>query len=108
MAITNHERVGKALELLRDGLRPFVERELKASLGDRWPQSVTEILNDSRLGKGKGEPTNDVAVLLVVMDRKWSEIFRRTLGKAERSFVNELLEARKRWAHQETKANDAA
>ena len=30
VAITNHERVGKALELLKDGLRPFVERELKA------------------------------------------------------------------------------
>ena len=32
MAITNHERVGKALELLRDGLAPFVERELQAAL----------------------------------------------------------------------------
>ncbi len=30
MAITNHERVGKALEHLNTGLRPFVERELKA------------------------------------------------------------------------------
>ena len=29
MAITNHERVGKALELLRAGLAPFIERELK-------------------------------------------------------------------------------
>ncbi len=29
MAITNHERVGKALELLKTGLRPFVEREFK-------------------------------------------------------------------------------
>jgi hypothetical protein len=28
MAITNHERVGKALELLKAGLGPFVEREL--------------------------------------------------------------------------------
>ena len=26
MAISNHERVGKALELLKNGLRPFVER----------------------------------------------------------------------------------
>ena len=30
MAITNHERVGKALDLLKDGVRSFVERELKA------------------------------------------------------------------------------
>ena len=26
MAISNHERVGKALDLLKEGLRPFVER----------------------------------------------------------------------------------
>ena len=31
MAITNHERVGKALELLREGLLPFVERELSSN-----------------------------------------------------------------------------
>ena len=29
MAITNQERVGKALELLKAGLGPFVERELQ-------------------------------------------------------------------------------
>ena len=29
MATTNHERVGKALELLKAGLAPFVEREFK-------------------------------------------------------------------------------
>ena len=29
MAITNNERVGKALDLLKDGLGPFVEREFR-------------------------------------------------------------------------------
>lgn len=28
MALTNQERVGKAMELLRAGLVPFVEREI--------------------------------------------------------------------------------
>ena len=28
MAATNHERVGRAMELLRAGLAPFVEREV--------------------------------------------------------------------------------
>ena len=27
MAITNHERVGKALDLLKEGVAPFLERE---------------------------------------------------------------------------------
>ena len=34
MAISNHERVGKALELLKTGLGPFVGREFKACFGD--------------------------------------------------------------------------
>ncbi|HEY8952609.1 MAG TPA: Swt1 family HEPN domain-containing protein, partial [Candidatus Dormibacteraeota bacterium] len=105
MALSNHERVGKALELVRDGLRPFVEREVKAH-GGRWPEVAETILSDTRLGRGQADPTNDVAALLVVMDRTWSDIFRRTLGKTERSLVNELLETRNRWAHQEAFSTD--
>ena len=30
MALSNYERVGKALEFLREGLKPFVVRELEA------------------------------------------------------------------------------
>ena len=30
MAITNQERVGKAMDLLRAGLAPFVDREFKS------------------------------------------------------------------------------
>ena len=33
MAITNHERVGKALDLLKAGLGPFVEREVQERYG---------------------------------------------------------------------------
>jgi hypothetical protein len=36
MAMTNHERVGKALDLLKDGLAPFVEREMKAQHAQQW------------------------------------------------------------------------
>ena len=34
MAISNSERIGKGLELLRHGLTPFVEREMEAEYGD--------------------------------------------------------------------------
>ncbi len=34
MAITNQERIGKALDLLKSGPRPFVEREMQAQYGD--------------------------------------------------------------------------
>ena len=32
MAITNHERIGKALDLLKTGLGPFVDREIHAAV----------------------------------------------------------------------------
>ena len=106
MATTNFDRVGKALELLKTGLGPFVEREFKAKYGSGWAFEVKDVLADTRLGAGKTESLNDVAALLVVMDRKWAEVFRQILGKSERSLVNELLAVRNRWAHQETFSGD--
>jgi len=108
MAITNHERVGKSLELLKAGLGPFVEREFKAKYGDGWAFEVKEVLTDTRLGAGKGESLHDVVALLVVMDRKWNDVFRQTLGKTERSLVHEIVAARNRWAHQEPFSSDDA
>src|SRR5919107_3254899 len=105
MAVSNHERVGKALGLLKDGLRPFVEREMQAFYRTNWAHEVKETLRDSRLG-GAEDPLQDVAVLLVMMDRHWGNVFRSTLGKAERSLVNEILDVRNRWAHQNTFSSD--
>lgn len=31
MAITNKERVGRALDILKEGLYPFVEREMRSN-----------------------------------------------------------------------------
>ena len=41
---------------------------------------------------GKGDSLQDVNVQLVLMDRHWGAVFSCTLGKAERSLVNELLD----------------
>jgi Predicted ATPase (AAA+ superfamily) len=108
MATTNFERVGKALELLKTGVVPFIEREFKAKYGTGWAFEVKDILSDTRLGAGKTESLNDIAASLVVMDRKWSEVFRQVLGKTERSLVNELLAVRNSWAHQENFSSDDA
>ena len=106
MALSNQERVGKALELLRSGLTPFVEREFKAKFGEGWAFEIRDTLTDTRLGANKDETVNDVAALLVAMDRKWGDVFRLVLGKTERSLVNELVAVRNRWAHQESFSSD--
>src|SRR5256712_195305 len=108
MAITNQERVGKAMDLLRDGLRPFAERELKAKHGDRWPSEVRAALSGRQLGQNKGDLLQDVAVLLAVMDKTWGGVFSAILGRADRNLVLELIDVRNRWAHQEPFSSDDA
>ncbi len=110
MAITNHERVGKALDLLKTGLQPFVEREMKAQHAQLWIEQVRTSVAEtqSHLFSGKGEPQWDAAALLAVMWNQWNAVFKRTLGFAERSIVSELRDLRNRWAHQQTFSSDDA
>ena len=109
MAITNHERVGKALELLKTGLGPFVEREIKAAIAAKTLSmaKVKGFVDDPILAnKSIGEW--DAAALLKLMWETWNEVFRKTLGFAERSLVSEVRDWRNKWAHQEPFSSDDA
>jgi hypothetical protein len=69
MALSNHERVGKALDLLKEGLRPFVERELKAQHAQLWFEQAKAAVSESQasLFGTETEPRWDIATLLAVM-----------------------------------------
>jgi predicted AAA+ superfamily ATPase len=108
MAMTNHERVGKALDLLRAGLGPFVERELQGQYRGQARAEAVRLVGDDRNVTGKAIRDWDVAALLRVMWEGWNEVFRGTLGQAERSLVSELREWRNKWAHQEAFSSDDA
>jgi hypothetical protein len=101
MAQSNVQRVGAALDLLNAGLIPFVERELKVSLGDSWLEAVKDGLHPDQFPKkGKGIRW-DTQALLNVLWKQWNSAFRRVLGQAERTLVSELIEVRNKWAHQD-------
>ena len=109
MAITNHERVGKSLELLKAGLGPFVDREIKAAIATNSlsMQKVKSFVDDPILAnKRMGEW--DSAALLKLMWETWNEVFRKTLGFADRSLVSEIRDWRNKWAHQEPFSSDDA
>jgi predicted AAA+ superfamily ATPase len=110
MAISNHERVGRALNLLKDGLYPFVEREMKAIHGDRWVVAASACLSDSYVRNKHPQDVlqEDVSALLIVMWEQWNNIFRNTLGRSERSLVSELRDTRNEWAHKTTFSTDDA
>src|SRR2546425_3175553 len=108
MAITNHERVGKALELVKTGLAPFVEREFKSLYKEKALVEAQRFMTSERLDANRQFSAWDAAVLLRLMWDSWNEVFRRTLGQAERTLVSELRDVRNRWAHQEPFSGDDA
>src|SRR5438445_8328419 len=108
MAITNHERVGKALELLKAGLAPFVEREFKNLYKGQALAEAQKMMTSERLDANRPIAAWDTAVLLHLMWEAWNDVFRRTLGQAERTLVSELRDVRNRWAHQEPFSTDDA
>ena len=109
MAITNHERVGKSLELLKAGLGPFVDREVKGALESRRLDAFKlRDYSEDRVLANKPTSEWDVAALLKLMWETWNEVFRAILGRAERSLVSEIREHRNKWAHQESFSSDDA
>lgn len=109
MAITNHERVGKALELLKTGLGPFVEREIKAAIAaNTLSMAKVKGFVDDPILANKAIVEWDAAALLKLMWETWNEVFRKTLGFAERSLVSEVRDWRNKWAHQEPFSSDDA
>ena len=105
MATTNRERVGLALDMLKEGLTPFVAREFINRYKGGTEQQLSRILGI------QGEPKRaflrmDCHALLKLMALSWNDAFVQTLGRAERSLVGELQEFRNSWAHQEPFSGD--
>jgi putative DNA methylase len=111
MAISNHEGVSKARELLKEGLRPFVEREMKAQHAQLWkvldaegkPLSVREALSliNQTLGEALAEQEGDFDA-----DSRWALAWfeqsgfaegeygvAETLSKAKNTSVGGMVEA---------------
>ena len=108
MAITNRDRVGSAMDTLKSGLAPFVSREFINHHKGRSDQVLQQVLGEP-VHDANGHFSNmDAAGLLRVMWESWNEVYRDTLGHAERSLVSELRDIRNRWAHQESFSSDDA
>jgi hypothetical protein len=110
MSISNRERVGRALDSLKEGLYPFVEREMRASYGDKWIAAALSCLPDSYTVRKTGDAVlkEDVSALLIVMWEQWNEVFKKTLGRSDRSLVSELRDTRNAWAHNDPFSLDDA
>ena len=94
----NHSLVGEALRLLAAGLGPYVIGKMQEAVdAGRYTPDDSEAL---------GEISGDISVTLRVMAMAWNDVFRDSLGQAERSLVSEIRETRNRWAHQDAFDDD--
>src|SRR5262249_18425174 len=66
------------------------------------------LMGEDRLLADKPLAKWDAAALLRLMWEAWNDVFRKTLGNAERTLVRELQDVRNKWAHQQTFSRDAA
>lgn len=108
MATTNHERVGKAMEILKAGLGPFVDREFTNAYKNRAAAEAMRFMGEDRINSKRPISQWDASALLKLMWESWNDVFRKTLGPADRSLLSELRDHRNKWAHQQTFTSDDA
>jgi Swt1-like HEPN len=111
MGTSNRDRVRVALDLLKEGLGPYVDREMQRTDGAGWAQQRRASLPriDSRSTHAPiAEPTLDTSALLGLVADRWNDVFVNKLGPSERNLVHELRRWRNKWAHEELFTTDDA
>lgn len=99
------ETITRALELLRQGLFPFVQEAMQATYGDNWAETGFKYLSRDQKSKLKNNDNpinlvrNDIANLLTIISQEKTKAFKR-LNKDDRILVDELKCIRNRWAHE--------
>ncbi len=110
MAQTNYERVGRGLEIAKDAIKPFIIAQFKGVLGGSWENRLLAYVNADAFVLKEGVPFKewDITALVALMLGAWEDVFRKTLGKAERNLVFELRNIRNDWGHQQAFSLDTA
>ena len=101
------EHVGKGLDLLKEGLTPFVEARLESKLTSHWKFKVSDRIPSIENLAEDGEIFWDAYFLLKTMMIFWKEAF-NDLKNPARSYVGEVFAVRNNWAHQQNFTHDDA
>ena len=96
MALSNRNRIGKALDQIHEALLPYISNELDDKIGSGWQDRLPATNNN----------LHDVSVLLGLFMSHWTDVFKRLLSQSDRAYVSELKEARNKWAHAEPMTSD--
>ena len=98
MATSNRERIDQGLQLLGQGLKPFVEAVMTPSAQGRDWVEVLDARNNARRGTHFSNSVDDPRFLLSVITDE-NRMFRDKLSRGEQSFASELRETGNKLAH---------
>ncbi len=109
MAITNQERVGKALDLLERACALRRARVREPAQGAGWTTMARRYLGDDRLvGQQADRRTGTSRRCCRLMWETWNEVFRGPSAAPSARWCSELRDVRNKWAHQEPFSSDDA
>ena len=99
MALSNRDRVGKALEQLGHAFGPYIDRGMSkgAPMGGNWKATYSDVNVDE-----------DVSAQINVVLDNWQDVFRNELRTTGRNLVGEIRDWRNKWAHSEPFSHDDA
>ena len=105
----NYDRVGRGLKITQQALAPLAYKELLRAYRNKWwVEGVLLGVSDAQrnalpqVGQTKDMIERlDLAALLNLITRRWNDAFAQALPPEARTYVNELINVRNRWAHSE-------
>src|SRR2546429_9528143 len=107
MAQTNRERLTGAFDILSEGLKPFIEREMRSAYRERWHEEIMRsLLSHHRARIRPDELPEDSQALIQILETQWDQVFKAVLGPKKHYMVDELRDTRNKWAHQEPFSTD--
>ena len=95
-SLSNKERVGRALDLVVEGLQPWMVDLLTRKYGPTWQAKVRQVAGQ---GRDAADNPDDPSYLFWVFDKQWVGLFKDHADYADRRAVSALWDARKSWAH---------
>ena len=98
MAISNKERVGRGLDILRGALRPVVEQELRAVVGENW---ADQLPDGAAARDENGAVMLDTQALLKAIIHGWENFFAKRFPPKVKNLAYDIREIRNRLAHEE-------
>lgn len=108
MAMNNRDRVGKAFDLLSEGLVDEVDEVMiRVYNSTDWPEIWAKEDAQRRGGPVRPLTKRDVQVQLRAITEQGYH-FKEVLSRAQQGFASELRETRNKWAHNEPFGSDDA